>query len=148
MRQQATIQTHGPLLVVQEVVASHLIRALTVALLCAGCASTPEIAKPSQRPAEKLVRAGGGCAPRVAFCVMIEDDPVIHFDTEKSCNDSLEEMRHTVELHLHRNMIPGPYLIDTLCGDHADIRNYESYLRILAEQLRVQIEGTKKGGGV
>ncbi len=126
----------------------RLSEALMVALVCIGCMYTPEAAKPPQRPVEKLVRAGGGCAPRVAFCVMIEDRPIIHFDTEKSCTDSLDEMRYTVELHLRHNRIPGPYLIDTLCGDRADINGFEIYLRLLTEQLRVQIECTKKGGGI
>tara|TARA_Y100000817_G_C16672948_1_gene462349 strand:- start:114 stop:449 length:336 start_codon:yes stop_codon:yes gene_type:complete len=110
--------------------------------------TTPEVAKPPQKASQGFVRAGAGCAPRVAFCVMIEDDPVIEYASEKTCKKSLPEMEALVQFHLTAKLIPGPYMIDTLCGDEVDLKNYEIYLNLLAEQMRVQLEGTKKGGGV
>ncbi len=129
-------------------VATRLIQALTVALLCAGCMTTPEAAKPSQKASKSFVRAGAGCAPRVAFCVMIEDDPVIEYASEKTCKKSLGEMEALVQYHMINRLLPGPYLIDTLCGDEVDLKNYSIYLHLLTEQMRVQLEGTKKRGGV
>jgi hypothetical protein len=109
--------------------------------------TTPEVAKPPQKASQGFVRAGAGCAPRVAFCVMIKDDPVIEYASEKTCKKSLPEMEALVQFHLTAKLTPGPYLIDTLCGSTSDLESYEIYIRLIAEQMRVQIEGTKKGGG-
>ena len=118
---------------------------LTALLLCLGCTTTPETAKP---PVHEVLRAGAGCAPRVAFCVLIEDDPVVKYETVGDCREVRHEMQTTVELYLTQKMMPGPYLIDVICGDRADLTNYGIYLEMLAAQMLSQLKGQKKRGGV
>ena len=79
---------------------------------------------------------------------MIEDDPIIEYASEKTCKKSLPEMEALVQFHLTAKLIPGPYMIDTLCGDQLDLKNYEIYLNLLAEQMRVQLEHKKTPGCV
>ena len=57
-------------------------------------------------------------------------------------------MQTTVELYLTQKMMPGPYMIDVICGDRDDITNYGVYLEMLAAQLLDQLKGQKKRGGV
>ena len=132
-------------------VVKRLIQALTVALLCAGCITTPEVAKPPQKVAKAAkgyLRMASGCAPRVAFCIVVEDDPPIYYETEKICQENLDEMTGLVKFQLLRNMVPGPYMIDKICGDKTDLANYNIYINLLADQMRLQLEGRKKGEGV
>ena len=113
--------------------------------------TTPEVAKPPQKVAKAskgYLRAASGCAPRVAFCIVVEDDPPIYYETEEKCQENLEEMTGLAKFHLFRRMVPGPYMIDKVCGDKSDIANYHIYINLLADQMRLQLEGTKKGGGV